>query len=168
MHGRVRPVKPDSKPRKVYSTSLLHNLILVHSQNLLLRECRLSPFYQCSLGNLLVSDMNLVRGGQLTSTSASDPAATKPTCTGKKASASPSHLNSKLPEELSASTVSIVQMNAFRSARQSASPVTDGRELGLSLAEPHTLRIGSRNRDGDDDVAESEMRRFKLVLDSDV
>jgi hypothetical protein len=67
----------------------------------------------------------------LTSTSAREPAATKPTLTGKKASASPSHLNSRDPVGFSESIVSIVQTNAFRSARQSPSPVTDGRELGL-------------------------------------
>jgi hypothetical protein len=62
-----------------------------------------------------------------TSTSGIDPEATKPMLTGKKASASPSHRNSRLPVEESASMVSMVQTKALRSARQSASPVTDGR-----------------------------------------
>jgi hypothetical protein len=47
---------------------------------------------------------------------------------------SPSHLNSSEPVGFSESMVSIVQMNAFRSARQSPSPVTDGRELGLPVS----------------------------------
>ena len=64
--------------------------------------------------------------------------------TGKKASASPSHLNSRLPVGESLSMVLIVQRKALRSARQSASPVTDGRELGLSsaLSIPRTHGMG--------------------------
>jgi len=80
--------------------------------------------------------------GGLTSTSASDPAATKPTFTGKKASASPSHLNSSEPVGFSESMVSIVQMNAFRSARQSPSPVTEGKELGLFVRNYSRVKVG--------------------------
>ena len=71
---------------------------------------------------------------------------------------------------MSLSTVSIVQMKAFRSARQSASPVTDGRELGLRSAKrkSEAYDSDSRDRDGDDDVAEGEVLRLELVLDRDV
>jgi len=150
----------------------LHNLILVHRKNLLLGECRLiTALDQRSLCDLRVSPHASEQATrQLTSTSTSDPAAAKPTETGKKASASPSHLNSRLPDELSLSTVSIVQMKAFRSARQSASPVTDGRELGLRSAKrkSEAYDSDSRDRDGDDDVAEGEVLRLELVLDRDV
>jgi len=110
----------------------LNNLIFIYSQYLLLRESRITPFKQSSF-RYLTSVCSLVRQIRLTSTSASEPAATKPTFTGKKASASPSHLNSNEPVGFSESMVSISQINAFRSARQSPSPVTDGRELGLSV-----------------------------------
>jgi hypothetical protein len=116
-----------------YTKIHLNNLIFIYSQYLLLRESRITPFKQSSF-RYLTSVHHSARGGGLTSTSASEPAATKPTFTGKKASASPSHLNSSEPVGFSESMVSIVQMNAFRSARQSPSPVTDGRELGLSVS----------------------------------
>lgn len=153
------------------SDANLHNLVLVHRENLLLRERRLvTALDQRSLCDLSVSSMICVKLSPLTSTSTSDPAAANPTDTGKKASASPSHLNSRLPEELSLSTVSIVQMKAFRSARQSASPVTDGKELGLGsdMREPGQCVLDPRDRDGDDDVAEGEVLRLELVLDGDV
>jgi hypothetical protein len=92
--------------------------------------------------------------GRPTSTSASEPAATNPTFTGKKASASPSHLNSRDPVGFSESIVSIDQIKAFRSARQSASPVTDGSELGLLISHASTsMPRDSRDGDGNDDIA---------------
>jgi hypothetical protein len=79
----------------------------------------------------------------LTSTPPNEPAATNPTLTGKNASASPSHLNSRLPDGASASTVSIVHTNALRSARQSPSPVTEGSEFGLGVSAIHRAQAGT-------------------------
>ena len=69
-----------------------------------------------------------------TSTLASEPAATKPTLTGKKASASPSHLNSSEPLGASAEMEGMVHVNEVAVEVQSASSpeVREGRELGLS------------------------------------
>lgn len=67
-----------------------------------------------------------------TSTFANDPAATKPTLTGKKASASPSHLNSSEPVGSSDEIEGIVHWNEDDEADQSASGVeTDGVEWCL-------------------------------------
>lgn len=53
--------------------------------------------------------------------------------------------------------VSMVQMKALRSARQSASPVTEGSELGLGQ---NCLRADLRNGYRDDNVAQSQVGGF--------
>lgn len=71
-----------------------------------------------------------------TSTLANEPAATKPTLTGKNASASPSHLNSSEPVGASDEMLSIVHVKEEDWAVQLGSEpeVREGSELGLGVS----------------------------------